>query len=721
VKAILQNFKTGEMSLADVPPPAVQPGGALVRTVASLVSVGTERSIIELAKMNPLQKARARPDLVRKILARVGQDGLLGTAQTVLSRLSTPVPLGYSSAGIVEAVGAGVTDLKPGDRVACAGAGYANHAEVVAVPRNLLAPIPDGVSFQDAAFVTLGAIALHGVRQAELSLGESVVVIGLGLVGQLTVQLCAAHGCRVFGIDTDPAKVALATSLGMDAGIASGAGDVAGAVTSFTRGRGADAVLITASTPSSEPIADAATYARDRARVVAVGDVGLTVPRRAYYDKELELRLSRSYGPGRYDPAYEEKGRDYPIGYVRWTENRNMEAFLDLVAAGRVRVAPLVTRRYPIEEARAAYDAMLSGGELLVGVVLDYDPSKPQETLVRVVPAAPRMQGAGDIRIGVVGAGAFAQSTLLPLLTKIAGVRLAGVATRSGLTARTVADKFAAEQATSDALALIASSDVDAVLIATRHDTHADLIAQALAHGKHVFVEKPLAVDADGLQRVIDARAAAGAEAAPLVLTGFNRRFSPLAERLRGAVAGKTLVMTYRVNAGAIPGTSWVQDAETGGGRIVGEVCHFIDTMQFLTSAEVIGVFASAAGTERLPADPDNLVVQLTFADGSVGSIVYASGGSADLGKERLEVFGGGIAGVIDNWRKLTVRGPGVRIDDTRWLASAKGHAEEMAAFVAAVRSGGAPIAFASQVNTTRATFAIQDSLREGRPIAVES
>jgi polar amino acid transport system substrate-binding protein len=694
-------------------------GGVLVRTAASLVSVGTERSVIELAKMSSVQKARARPDLVRKLITKIGTDGLISTAQSVLNRLSMPLPLGYSSAGIVEAVGPGVTDLAQGDRVACAGAGYANHAEVVCVPRNLVTQIPDGVPFQDAAFVTLGAIALHGVRQANLTLGESVVVIGLGLIGQLTVQLCAAQGCRVFGIDLDPAKVELAKSLGMHAG--SSGGDAQQAVSSFTRGRGADAVLITASTKSSAPITQAAELARDRARVVAVGDVGLDVPRRLYYDKEIDIRLSRSYGPGRYDPSYEEKGTDYPIGYVRWTENRNMEAFLDLLATGRVRIEPLITKRYAIEDAKDAYESILGGKDALIGVILDYDPEKPQDVTVHLVPKGTTPKIAGDVRIGVVGAGAFAKSVLLPALKKVPRVTIAGVTTRSGISARAVADQFAAESATSDMHAVIAAPDIDAVLVATRHDTHADLVAEALANKKHVFVEKPLAVNPEGLARVIEAWNAAGGYTAPVVFTGFNRRFSPLTQTLRKHIKATPLAMVYRVNAGAIPATSWVQDAESGGGRIVGELCHFIDTMQALCGADVVEVYASAVGdAARLPADPDNLSVQLRFADGSVGSIVYASGGSAEFPKERFEVFGGGVAGAIDNWRKLTVRGPGIKVDDTRWLSSAKGHAEELAAFVAAVRGGPMPMTFAAQVNVTRATFAVQASLREGCLAGVE-
>ena len=378
MKAVLQNFKTGDMAVEDVPPPTLKPDGVLVSNVASLVSAGTEKAIIELAKMNPLQKARARPDLVKKVLAKAGQEGLLATGRIVMNLVSAPLPLGYSCAGIVRQAGSRVADIAPGTRVACAGLGYANHAETVYIPRNLLVPIPDNVSFEDAAFVTVGAIALHGVRQAELTLGETVVIIGMGLVGQITAQICAASGCRVFCIDLDSSKVELAKSLGADDGMAGGDNaSLKGAVMAFTNGKGADAILITAGTKSSAPISLAPELARDRARVVAVGDVGHDVPRRAYYEKEIDLRQSRSYGPGRYDPNYEEKGQDYPLGYVRWTENRNMEAFLDLVARGRVQLKPLLTHRFEVSEAQKAYDLLLGETkEPYIGILLDYDPDK---------------------------------------------------------------------------------------------------------------------------------------------------------------------------------------------------------------------------------------------------------------------------------------------------------------------------------------------------------
>ena len=719
MKALLTNFKTGRMTVAEVPPPAVRTGGVLVHNAASLISAGTEKAVVELARMNSLQKARARPDLVRRVLDKVAKDGVVDAARAVWGRLDTPLPLGYSCAGTVSAVGAGVTDIQPGTRVACAGAGHANHAEAVFVPRNLVVPIPEPVSFQDAAFVTVGAIALNGVRQADAHLGETVAVIGLGLVGQVTAQICTAAGYRVFGIDLDAAKVALAGDLGADGGGAIPDGDVAAAVQAFTRGRGADAVLITAGTKSNDPIELAADIAGDRATVVCVGDVGLGVPRQAFYDKELELRLSRSYGPGRYDAAYEERGQDYPIGYVRWTENRNMEAFLDMVAAGKVRLDPLITHRYPIDDAPDAYD-LLTGetGEPTIGILLNYDEAREHAPTVSLGPPTRRAKAGGSLGIGVIGAGSFAQGVLLPKLKAQKGVDIRIVASEGGVSAHAVAEKYGVARCTSDNTAVLASEDVDAVLVATRHDSHAEIAAAALQAGKHVFVEKPMAIDEAQLVELTRAygRLAASPGGVPQFLVGFNRRFSPLARRLKDSLGEAPLMMVYRVNAGTVAADQWQQDPMQGGGRIVGEVCHFIDTMQFLADASPVQVFATAGENARLPADPDNLSIQLRFADGSVGSILYVSDGDTAFPKERLEVFGGGIAAAIDNWRHLTVRGPGVNLDKKARLESAKGHAEEMAAFVAAIRSGIPAIPFEDQKATTLATFAIQRSLRTGGP-----
>lgn len=715
MKAVLQNFKTGELAIEDVPPPSLKPGGVLVANVASLVSAGTEKAIIELAKMNPLQKARARPDLVKKVLNKAGQEGLLATARIVMNLVSTPLPLGYSCAGVVTAVGSRVADLSTGQRVACAGLGYANHAELVYVPRNLVVPVPEAVGFEDASFVTVGAIAMHGVRQAALTLGESVVVIGMGLVGQIAAQIVHASGCRVFCVDPDPGKVELALRLGADAASSNAGSALHAEVMSFTASRGADAVLIAASTKSSEPIETAAEVARDRARVVAIGDVGHSVPRRAYYEKEIDLRQSRSYGPGRYDPDYEEKGQDYPIGYVRWTENRNMEAFLALVERGSIQLRPLITHRYSIERADEAY-TLLSGErkEPYVGIVIDYENAAEHGSSVPVA-SSPKPLGAGEISIGVIGAGQFAQGILLPALKAIAGVRFKSVATESGLTSLNVARKYRAESCTSDYHDVLNDASIDAVVVATRHDSHAAIVAAALRAGKHCFVEKPLAMNESELEDVIDAHRTGNAG----LLVGFNRRFSPLSVQLRERLSGQRLVMQYRINAGPVPRSHWHQDLEYGGGRIIGEVCHFIDVMQYCCASEPLSVQALAVTDSNSPSDPDNVVIQVAFADGSVGTITYVSNGDPDFPKERLEAFGGGFVAVIDNWRSLDVQGNGTRLRRRCWLQAEKGHSQEMSAFIEGIRSGEPPIPFSSLVSTTRTTFAIQQALRSGACVSI--
>ncbi len=717
MKAVLQNFKTGDMAVEDVPPPSLKADGVLVANVASLVSAGTEKAVIELAKMNPLMKARARPDLVKKVLGKAGQEGLLATARIVMNLVSAPLPLGYSCAGIVTQAGGRVSDIAPGQRVACAGLNYANHAEVVYIPRNLMVPIPDNVSFEEAAFVTVGAIALHGVRQANLTLGESVVVVGMGLVGQIAAQICAASGCRVFCIDLDPSKVVLAKTLGADDGASGGdTASLKAAVMAFTNNRGADAVLITAGTKSSAPIELAPELSRDRARVVAIGDVGHNVPRRAYYEKEIDLRQSRSYGPGRYDPNYEERGHDYPMGYVRWTENRNMESFLDLISRGKIQIKPLLTHRFDIAEAQSAYDLLLGETkEPYIGILLDYDADKAQPSSIQIAGTPAKTKSSGDVSLGIIGAGQFAQGVLLPALKNVPGAAFRAFVTGSGLTSVNVARKYGAPICASDYNEVLADKDVDAVLIATRHDTHAAMVTAALKAGKHCFVEKPLAVDQAGLDEVIAAQKQSGCT----VLTGFNRRFSPLAQKLRDGMAGAKLIMQYRVNAGFIPGSHWHQDIEIGGGRIIGEVCHFIDTLQFICGADPVSVTAQALNDGNSAADPDNVSITITFSDGSIGTIAYVASGDSGFPKERLEVFGGGRVGVINNWRTLLVQGNGKKFKKRCWLQAEKGHAQEMAAFIEGVRKGQSPISFESQVLTTQTTFAIQEALRDGGTVQV--
>lgn len=715
MKAVLQNFKTGVLSVSDVPPPALRPGGILVRNAASLISAGTEKSVVELAKMSFLRKARTRPDLVKKVLNRARQDGILQTLQVVNNLVSQPLPLGYSCAGVVQASGEGAGEFRPGQRVACAGLGFANHADVVYVPRQLAVPMPPDMDFEEAAFVALGAIALHGVRRAEAAIGECIVVLGLGLVGQIAAQISRAAGCRVFGIDRDPARVKTALDLGIPEARSLDDPDLAGAVARFTRDRGADAVLITAATSDSQPAVLAAQLARDRARIVAVGETGLDLPRRAYFEKELDLRLSRSYGPGRYDLAYEEQGHDYPIGYVRWTENRNMEAFLDLVAQRKIQVRPLLTHRYPIERATEAY-ALLTGDRSVpyLGILLQYGTDEPKTATVTLRPPSPSTSPGRTIRVGVVGAGQFARGILLPNLAKIPDVEIVGVATGSGITARTVAEKYGARLCTSDHREILSRDDVDAVVIATRHDLHARMVVDALKARKHVFVEKPLCLNEEELASI---RAALGSS---VLMVGFNRRFSPMAVELQRVFTGGPCSMLYRVNAGPLPHDHWTRDPVVGGGRIVGEICHFVDLLGFLASSAPTHAFAWAIGGGAPDGrEPDDLSAQVRFENGSLGTVLYTSGGDLSYPKERIEVFGDGTVGVIDNWRSLRFSGRRRGGSERAWFGSRKGHAEELEAWVRAVRDGIPPIPFEGLAATAMTTFALQRSLRSGAPVAV--
>ena len=713
VKQVLHSYRTGELTVAEVPAPLVEPGHLLVHTGASLVSAGTEKMVIDLGKRSLLGKAQDRPDLVQKVVGKVQRDGVLATARTVLSKLDEPIPLGYSCAGIILQVGSGVPGYQPGQRVACAGAKLANHAEVNSVPFRLCAPVPASVSDEEAAFVTVGAIALQGVRTAQPTLGEVVAVIGLGLIGQLTVQILRAAGCKVLGIDLDPAKLSLAKAAGASETVLRSA-DVVQAAAGLTFGRGVDAVIICAAANTNDPVELAGELARDRGRVVVVGAVPMDVPRRPYYDKELSLLMSRSYGPGRYDPAYEDQGRDYPASYVRWTEERNFGAFLELCADHRVDVRPLISHRFPIAQAEDAY-GLLSGArrEPYLGIVLTYpeiSATPPARTVV-LSAAPPISKHAGtQVRLGVAGAGAFAGSVLVPAFARVKQARLKRIASARGLSARHLGLRFGFGEASSDFNDLCTDPGIDAVVIATRHNLHAAQVMAALGAGKHVFVEKPLALDRDELRQVQHA-----AERSPkLLMVGFNRRFAPLALRLQQFFAERAapLVMTYRINAGPLPPESWIRDRAVGGGRIVGEVCHFIDLLSFVAGA--LPTRVQAAGAADAGGQADQVLATLSFDDGSVGVIAYAAGGDASYPKERLEVLGAGRLAVLEDFRTLELSQGGKR-QYARSLGQNKGHHAEAEAFIAAIASGGgAPIALASLLRTTAATFAIEEALRTG-------
>ncbi|HLL76376.1 MAG TPA: bi-domain-containing oxidoreductase [Pyrinomonadaceae bacterium] len=717
MKQILQNYRTGEVTVADVPPPAALPGRVLVRTAASLISAGTERMAVGLGKKSLLGKARERPDLVRQVVRKAQAEGLQNTLTAVRAKLEASNALGYSAAGVVVGVGEGVTGFAAGDRVACAGAGFASHAELLSVPTNLCVRVPDGVDVEAASFGTLGAIALQGVRLAEPTLGESVAVIGLGLLGQLTVQLLKANGCRVFGIDLDPARVELARRLGADDGAVSGGG-AREAVVRWSRGRGADAVLITAATASDEPVEFAGEVSRLKGRVVAVGLVGMNVPRKTYYERELTLRVSMSYGPGRYDPEYEERGHDYPFAYVRWTEGRNIEAFLDLVAAGGVDVRPLVTHRFAIEEGERAY-RLIAGetGEPYLGVVLTYDTGR--ELARRVENRGRAATAAARVRVGLVGAGSYAQKFLLPNF-KSAGAEFVSVATAAGVTARDVGGKYDFARFVSDAEEVIGDGDVNLVVVATRHDAHAGLARRALEAGRHVFVEKPLALSDEELDSVLEA-----ARRSPgRLMVGFNRRFSPHARAAAEFFAARRapLSILYRVNAGRVPRGHWIQDPREGGGRIVGEVCHFVDLMQFLTGSPVTRVFAErVAARDAEIVEDDSVFVTLRFADGSNGAIAYLAEGDRALPKERVEIYGGGKTFVIDDFRSASAYAGG-RERRTRLRGQDKGQRDEVRAACRVVLEGApAPVGLEDLEATTRATFRILESLRTGEPKRVAS
>jgi len=726
MKQVLQRARTGEIAVVDVPAPKLLAGCVLVRIAASLVSAGTERAASEFASKNLLQKAQARPDLVRDVVDKIRRDGLLSAVQAVRSRLDQPLALGYSSAGTVLGAGEGVTDIRVGDGVACAGAGYAMHAEIACVPRLLVARIPpdSNVSFEEAAFTTVGAVALHGIRTADAKLGDVVAVIGLGLLGQLTAQILKAAGCRVLGMDIIPERAELALRLGANAASASAAG-FHNLCLQHSNGQGADVVLITAETSSSDPVDLAGEVARDRGVVVAVGTVGMDIQRKLYYEKELDFRLSRSYGPGRYDSAYEQKGRDYPIGYVRWTETRNMEAFLQLLAEGKLDVKSLTTHRVPIERAHDAYDVIMGKArEPFLGVLIS-SPEQPEESrrLELVVKSSvPAAGGEKSLAIGLLGAGSFAMSTLLPALKRIGGVDMVGVCAANGLHSHHAAEKFGFHYCTTDEDKLLNDPAVNTVVIATRHNLHGAQVLNALKAGKHVFCEKPLCLSEDDLAEIVRTYGNQASGRKPLLMVGFNRRFAPMATRMKAFLQEihAPLAMHYRVNAGFLPSDHWVNDPEQGGGRILGEVCHFVDFLTFLADA------GPAEVQTRSPADAgqyayDNLIISLQFPNGSQGTISYLANGDRSYSKERVEVFGGGSVAVLEDFRRLELVGHGRKQVFRSWLRQDKGHRGEWKAFAAAIRSGSeSPISFHEVVASTLATLRMVDSLLSGQPVAVD-
>lgn len=709
MKQILQNLASGGTSLADIPTPKIRENHLLIRTTRSQVSVGTERMLVEFGKANLLDKARQQPEKVRMVLDKIKTDGVLPTLEAVRNKLDQPLPMGYCNVGVVVEVGRGVAGFSVGDRVASNG----KHAEMVCVPKNLCARIPDSVSDEAAAFTVIGAIGLQGIRLVQPTLGEAVVVTGLGLIGLMTVQLLRAHGCRVLGLDYDQNKLALAQQLGAETVDLNQNADPLGAAMVFSRGRGVDAVIITASTKSNEPVHQAALMCRKRGRIVLVGVAGLELSRADFYEKELSFQVSCSYGPGRYDSTYEESGHDYPVGFVRWTEQRNFEAILDMVADGRLQTDVLISHRIPFDQATTAYD-LISSRSPSLGIILEYPESDVfsqgrllKRTLSRSNELLTGDRSSAEPVVGCIGAGNYATQVLLPAFKKT-GIAFRTVASSMGVSAAHAGSKFGFLEVTSDNRCVIESPDNNTVIIATRHDSHATFAGEALKAGKHVFVEKPLAITREELTTLchVYEDCLRSQASPPLVMVGFNRRFAPQIQQMKQLLAGisgpKTFAMT--INAGHIPRDHWTQDRLIGGGRIIGEGCHFVDLLRFLAASPIVGIQAMSAGE-------DNVTVTLRFADGSIGTVHYFSNGHKSFPKEQLEVFCSGKVLRLENFRKLRGYGwPGFRKMDL-WSQD-KGQAACVTAFVDAIRRGAcSPIPWDELVEVTQVTFDIMDAL----------
>ena len=712
MKQIVQNFRTGELKVDEVPAPLVRAGGVLVANCFSLISAGTEKSTVSVARKNLVGKAMDRPDLVQKVIGKIKKDGLAETMRMVFARLDTPAALGYSTAGVVTEVGKNVSGFNAGDRVACAGQNFASHAEMVYIPKNLCVKVPEGVDLADASYVALGAIALQGVRQADPKLGEVVAVIGLGLLGQITVQALKANGCAVIASDLDPGKLKLASGFGAD--IAVLPDEITDAAAVLTHGRGVDAVIIAASTKEDGPVRVAGDICRKKGRVVVVGSVGMNIPREMYYLKELELRLSTSYGPGRYDPEFEVQGHDYPYGYIRWTEQRNMGEFLSLIQRGKMDVKTLTSHRFDIAVADRAYKLMMEGSEPYLGILLKYEgePSHTPQRKIMLSPGKPLAR----LNLGIIGAGNHVKDMLIPELKKFSGVTLRAVCTGTGVNAKAIADKIQAGYCTTDFHEVLRDPDVNAVLIGTRHNSHASMVREALLAGKHVFVEKPLCLTEDELEEITGAYEEKAKDGLRL-LVGFNRRYSPHAVRAKEFLAGRRnpLVMNYRVNAGVIPAEHWIHDTAVGGGRILGEACHFVDYMQAMCGAPPVSVHTRAIATHSSGITDDQCVITLTFGDGSVGTILYTGGGDVGLSKERFEAFGDGRSLTMDDF-SISHFYHHRKVVKFKTSTRDKGFAHEMAAFVDEVLKSGTPsMAFAEIAATTRACLYAVKSLRTGQ------
>jgi len=711
MKQLVQDLVRGDTSIVDTPSPACGPGRILIQTKVSLVSPGTERMLVEFGRAGWVSKARQQPDKVRQLIEKVRTDGIVATAEAVRSKLDVPLPLGYSNVGVVRDIGAGVDGFSAGDRVVSNGP----HAEMVCIPKNLCARIPDGVSDEAAAFTVIGAIGLQGLRLAQPTLGECFVVTGLGLIGLMTVQLLQAHGCRVLGIDPDPEKRRIARTLGAEVVAVDQGEDPIAAARQFSRGRGVDGVLLTLASKNSEPVAQAARMCRKRGRIVLVGVTGLELSRADFYEKELSFQVSCSYGPGRYDPFYEEKGQDYPIGFVRWTEQRNFEAVLDMMATRKLDVEPLISHRFEFAEAPKAYDLLTSDKRSCLGILLSYGGGDSiSDRTVRLDTPPARREPEPGVSLGFVGAGNYAGRVLIPAFARTQA-ELTMLANSGSVNGVHYGRRYRFREVTTDVARLLDDKDLNAVVIASRHDSHARLVVDAVRNGKHVFCEKPLALTQAELNRIQEAWNECGHPRGLLLMVGFNRRFSPLTDKMRAMLRQvhepKSFIIT--VNAGAIPKEHWTQDPEIGGGRIIGEACHFIDLMRYLAGAPITRWHVQVLGrTQGADVRDDKATITLEFEDGSIGTVHYLANGHKAFPKERVEVFCADRVLQLDNFRSLRGFGwPGFR--QIRLLRQDKGQGKCAEAFVEAVRVGSAPpIPYEELIEVSRVAIEVGEAAR---------
>lgn len=718
MKQVTQTLRNGILNVKEVPIPGLGDKFVLVRNAASVISAGTEKTTVDMARKNILQKAKARPDLVKQVLKKVRTDGIAKTLQTVGARLDSPSPLGYSSAGTVIAVGGLVEGIQPGDHVACGGAGYANHAEIIAVPKNLVVKIPDNVTIEDAAFTTLGSIVMQGIRLADPKLGETFLVLGLGLLGQICVQLLRANGCTVLGTDLDSSLVDRATThgaLGLPAD-----SDIAQSCLDITGGRGVDGVLICAGTASNQPIELCGEVTREKGRVVVIGAVRMDIPREDYFKKEISVVISRSYGPGRYDPFYEEAGNDYPFGYVRFTEQRNMEAFLDLLAQDRLDIKSLISHRYPVDRAADGY-GLIQGAktEPYLGILLTYDSQDSAEDTAnkRIIINYNSITKA-KLGISFFGAGNYATASLLPSLKANPGIELRGLVTASGRTAQGVAEQFGFTFCASEFNELLAD-DSDIVMVTTRHDTHSSSVISAINAHKHVYVEKPLAMSVAELGFIDHA---VQTHPQQQLMVGFNRRFAPLTAAVidHFASINTPLIVNIRINAGPIAADHWIQDPDVGGGRMIGEGCHFIDLAAALTGSNPRSVYAvGAAKQSKMVLLNDNLSITLKFENGSIANIIYTADGSTALQKEMIEVHGGGRSAVISDFKEAVFYTGELQSTRKKLNSQDKGQQAMLAAWIGGLRSGVPCIDYECLMKTSLATVMAVESMTIDGPVAV--